>query len=80
MPKIQRILGVDPGSRKAGFGLIESGRYHPNYLISGVIRVEKLSGAERLKTIFESVMQILDQYQPDVMAIEKVFVYKNPNS
>ncbi|AZR82384.1 MULTISPECIES: crossover junction endodeoxyribonuclease RuvC [Piscirickettsiaceae] len=80
MAELQRILGIDPGSRKAGFGLIESGRYHPSYLLSGVIRVEKLSGAERLKTIFESVCQIIDQYQPQVMAIEKVFVYKNPNS
>ncbi|MGC9386722.1 MAG: crossover junction endodeoxyribonuclease RuvC [Hydrogenovibrio sp.] len=80
MAKLQRILGVDPGSRKTGFGLIESGRYHPNYLLSGVIRVEKFSGAERLKTIFESVTQIIEQYQPDVMAIEKVFMYKNPDS
>jgi crossover junction endodeoxyribonuclease RuvC len=80
MPIKQRILGIDPGSRKAGFGLIESGRYHPVYLVSGVIRVEKLTGSQRLKTIFESVCQLLDQYQPSVMAIEKVFVYKNPNS
>lgn len=78
--KMKRVLGIDPGSRKTGFGVIESGRYHPVYLVSGVVRVEKLSGAERLKTIFESVCQIIDQYQPDVMAVEKVFVYKNPNS
>jgi crossover junction endodeoxyribonuclease RuvC len=77
---LKRVLGVDPGSRKTGFGIIESGRYHPSYLVSGVVRVEKLSGAERLKTIFESVCQIIDQYQPSVMAIEKVFVHKNPNS
>lgn len=76
----RRVLGIDPGSRKTGFGIIESGRYHPHYVASGVIRVEKLSGAERLKTIFESMMALIDQYQPTVMAIEKVFVYKNPNS
>lgn len=75
-----RILGIDPGSRKAGFGIIDSGRYHPTYIASGVIRVEKLSGSQRLKTIFESMLQIIDQYQPTVMAIEKVFVHKNPNS
>lgn len=80
MANIKRILGIDPGSRKAGFGIIESGRYHPSYLVSGVIRVEKYSGSDRLKNIFESISQIIDQYQPDVMAIEKVFVYKNPNS
>lgn len=80
MAKISRILGIDPGSRKTGFGVIESGRYHPLYLVSGVIRVEKYSGADRLKNIFESVTQIIEQYQPDVVAVEKVFVYKNPNS
>lgn len=80
MAKLQRILGIDPGSRKTGFGVIESGRFHPNYVSSGVIRVEKLIGAQRLKTIFESICQIIDQYEPQVMAIEKVFVYKNPSS
>ena len=80
MKKPRRVLGIDPGSRKTGFGIVESGRYNPNYLVSGVIRVEKYSSAERLKIIFESVCQIIDQYQPDVMAIEKVFVYKNPQS
>lgn len=76
----QRILGIDPGSRKTGFGIIESGRYHPVYLVSGVIRVEKLTPAERLKTIFTSIGQLIDQYQPSLMAIEKVFVHKNPSS
>lgn len=80
MKKPSRVLGIDPGSRKAGFGIIESGRYHPSYLVSGVIRVEKLSGAQRLKNIYLSVCQLIEQYQPDVMAVEKVFVYKNPKS
>lgn len=80
MARLKRILGIDPGSRKTGFGLIETGRYYPSYLLSGVVRVEKFSGAERLKNIFESITQIIEQYQPDVMAVEKVFVYKNPKS
>ena len=78
--KSQTILGIDPGSRKVGFGLIRSGKFHSTYLVSGVIRVEKLPGSERLKRIFESISQIVEQYQPDVMAVEKVFVYKNPDS
>lgn len=45
-----------------------------------MIRVEKYSGADRLKNIFLSVTQIIEQYQPDVVAVEKVFVYKNPNT
>lgn len=80
MAQLQRVLGIDPGSRKTGFGIIESGRYHPQYLVSGVIRVEKFDSAERLKNIFQSITQIIEQYQPTVMAIEKVFVHKNPNS
>jgi crossover junction endodeoxyribonuclease RuvC len=80
LQKVYRVLGIDPGSRKAGFGIIESGRYHPNYVASGVIRVEKLTGSQRLKVIFESINQIIEQYKPDIMSIEKVFVYKNPNS
>lgn len=78
--KINRVLGIDPGSRKAGFGVIESGRYRPNYIASGVINVMKLSGSQRLRVIFESINQIIEQYKPDIMSIEKVFVYKNPNS
>ncbi len=80
MAQIKRILGIDPGSRKTGFGIIESGRYYPTYIVSGVIRVEKFSGAQRLKNIFESICQLIDQYQPDVMSVEKVFMYKNPKS
>jgi crossover junction endodeoxyribonuclease RuvC len=80
LAKLKRILGIDPGSRKTGFGVVESGRYHPTYVVSGVIRVEKYSGAQRLKNIFESVCQIIDQYQPDIMAVEKVFVHKNPRT
>ena len=80
MKRTQQVLGIDPGSRKTGFGVIESGRYHPHYIASGVVRVEKYSGAERLKHIFESVQLLIEQYQPTVMAIEKVFVYKNPSS
>ncbi len=80
LAKLKRILGIDPGSRKTGFGIVESGRYHPSYVVSGVIRIEKYSGSERLKNIFNSITQLIEQYQPDVMSIEKVFVYKNPNS
>lgn len=78
--KPSRVLGIDPGSRKTGFGIVESGRYNPSYLVSGVIRVEKLSGAQRLKNIYLSICELIEQYQPDVMAVEKVFVYKNPKS
>ncbi|SFR51156.1 crossover junction endodeoxyribonuclease RuvC [Thiomicrospira sp. ALE5] len=75
-----RILGIDPGSRKTGFGVIESGRYHPKYLASGVIRVEKFAGTERLTRIFQSIGELIERYDPHFVAVEKVFVHKNPSS
>lgn len=75
------VLGVDPGSLKTGFGLVNhlSGRYE--YIASGVIRMKSTDTLpERLKTIFESLNEIIHQYQPSEFAIEKVFVAKSADS
>lgn len=74
------ILGIDPGSRKTGFGLIEITGGRANYVTSGVIRVPDTSLAERLKVIFDSVTQLTGQYVPDQLAIEEVFMGKNASS
>ncbi len=73
-----RILGIDPGSRKTGFGIIDMVRQQPVYVASGVIRVEKYSAPERLKRIFEAFGQLVAQYAPHQVAVEKVFVHKDP--
>lgn len=74
------ILGVDPGSRKTGFGIVNHVGQKIEYVSSGVIRVEKLEFADRLRNIFESLQQLIEQYQPEVLAIEQVFMAKNANS
>jgi crossover junction endodeoxyribonuclease RuvC len=77
-----RILGIDPGSRLTGFGVVNvlrNGRLQ--YVASGVVRIPK--GAElalRLKTVFDGVEEIVQTYQPTVLAIEKVFMAKNADS
>jgi crossover junction endodeoxyribonuclease RuvC len=77
-----RILGIDPGSRLTGFGVVNvlrNGRLQ--YVASGVVRIPK--GAElalRLKTVFDGVEEIIQTYQPTVLAIEKVFMAKNADS
>jgi len=77
----RRILGIDPGLRLTGFGLIEVRDAHRiGYVTSGVIRVPEGELAERLATIFRQVREIIEQYQPDAAAIEKVFVNVNPAS
>jgi crossover junction endodeoxyribonuclease RuvC len=74
------ILGIDPGSRKTGFGVIEELHGQHRYVASGVIRVPDISLAERLKVIFDAVSEIIAEYHPDEMAIEHVFMAKSAGS
>ena len=74
------ILGVDPGSRKTGFGVIQSTGDKCEYLASGVIRVENYPFAERLQHIFQSLQTIIEQQLPQVMVVEQVFMAGNAAS
>jgi len=74
------ILGIDPGSRTTGYGLIESRQSKLAYIGSGCIRMKEGALAERLHVIFQGVTQIIQQYQPDEFAIEDVFMAKNAAS
>lgn len=76
-----RILGIDPGSRLTGFGVIQvlrSGKV--SYVASGCIRVPNGSFPERLKVIYDGIVEILASHQPDAVAIEKVFMARNADS
>ncbi|KAB7628291.1 crossover junction endodeoxyribonuclease RuvC [Alkalilimnicola sp. S0819] len=75
-----RILGIDPGSRLTGFGLIEADGRQARYLTSGVIRTGAGSFPERLRIIFEQLSVVLDSNPPTVVAVEQVFVHRNPGS
>ena len=75
------LLGIDPGSRKTGFGIIRIDRNQPSYVPSGTIRLpvkEPLS--LRLKVLYESLSQIIATHQPTVAAIESVFMAKSADS
>ena len=75
-----RILGIDPGSRITGFGIIEIEQGRISYVTSGCVRVTGQSFPLRLKEVFDGVRQISQHYRPDCMAIEKVFVHRNVDS
>ncbi|MFO1321157.1 MAG: crossover junction endodeoxyribonuclease RuvC [Burkholderiales bacterium] len=76
-----RILGVDPGLRITGFGLISKEGQRLGYLTSGCIRTDSDAELpERLRTILDNLRQVIDDNAPDVVAIEKVFVNVNPQS
>ena len=74
------ILGIDPGSRKCGYGVINTVGTRLEYIASGVIRVETLEFADRLQAIFENISQIIAEYQPQFAAVEEVFMGKSASS
>jgi crossover junction endodeoxyribonuclease RuvC len=75
-----RVLGIDPGSQRTGFGVVDAAGPRLTYVASGVIRTNQAEFAARLCEIFRCVHSIVAQYQPQEIAIEKVFVNRNPDS
>ncbi|AEF99909.1 crossover junction endodeoxyribonuclease RuvC [Methylomonas methanica] len=77
---MSRILGIDPGSRITGYGVVEITPRGVRYVASGCIRIQAEDFPARLKQIFDGVTQIIELYQPVQMAIEQVFMHKNADS
>lgn len=87
-----RILGIDPGLRLTGFGVVEKTGEHISYIASGTIKTasgkksqiegdhEQEALPARLKIILDSLFEVIDTYQPHQVAVEKVFVNVNPQS
>ncbi len=74
------LLGIDPGSRITGYGLVqaEGNRFH--YLASGCIRTTGEDFPRRLHEIFQGLSQIVSEYSPEEVAVEQVFVSRNVSS
>ena len=80
MSDTKRILGIDPGSRLTGFGVLDFCGDRPAYVASGTVKSHEGSFPDRLKHIFLAVGDIVAKYRPDVVAIESVFMAKNASS
>ena len=81
MAASSKILGIDPGLRTTGFGVIEVCGSRQHYIASGTIKTDAAAPlATRLKTLFDGICQLQAHYQPDCAAIEIVFVNANPQS
>jgi crossover junction endodeoxyribonuclease RuvC len=78
---VMRILGIDPGLRVTGFGVLEKQGQKLVYVTSGCIRTTE-SGElpDRIKTILEGLSQVIAEIRPQQIAVEKVFVNVNPQS
>lgn len=75
-----RVIGLDPGSRVTGFGVIESDGAALRHIESGNVRLPDTDLADRLRIIFEQLTGIIERTRPQVMAIEKVFMARNAQS
>ena len=76
-----RILGIDPGLRITGFGVLDKSGQKLAYVTSGCIRTPQHGDlATRLKTILDGLAEVIAQCQPEQIALEKVFVNVNPQS
>ena len=79
-PVTLRILGIDPGLNITGFGVIEKTGSRLAYVASGCVRVPRGELPERIRILFEGMREVIAEYAPEQIAIEKVFVNVNPNS
>ena len=75
-----RIMGVDPGSRVTGYGLIDVSSRKMRYVTCGCIHTKSVCFPERLKDIFQGIEQLIANYRVEAFAIENVFVSRNPDS
>jgi len=76
-----RVLGVDPGSRITGYGLLEEKNRRISFIEAGLIKPpEKMPFSQKIHRIFQGLVEILDRCTPDAMAVEDLFYAKNARS
>ena len=78
--KFLRIVGIDPGLRVTGFGVIEVNQQSLTYVTSGCIKTTGEGLPDRLKEILSGLMEIIESHDPTIAVVEKVFVNVNPQS
>jgi crossover junction endodeoxyribonuclease RuvC len=79
-PLSVRILGLDPGSRRTGFGLVECRDGQLSLLAQGCLNVSAAAPAARLRMIFEGLAALVGEHRPGEVAVERVFVSRNADS
>ena len=74
------LLGIDPGSRITGYGVIEEVGTRCTYIASGCIRIQDAPLPERLQQIYDGITEVIERYCPQSAGIEQVFMSKNADS
>jgi crossover junction endodeoxyribonuclease RuvC len=76
----RRVLGLDPGSVRTGFGIIDCTVRTEKHVDSGCIRASGEDFAQRLRQIHEAILALVAEYRPDEVAVERVFMHRNVDS
>lgn len=80
-PEIHRVLGIDPGLQRTGWGVIEVSGNRLRYVAHGVVRTTAaLALAQRLVQIETGLLQVIEALKPHTAAVEEIFVNSNPGS
>lgn len=74
------IIGIDPGSRQTGYGVIRIDGQQQLYMASGYLKLRDESHPERLKQLFRGLQEVVQSYAPHEAAIEQIFMHRNPSS
>jgi crossover junction endodeoxyribonuclease RuvC len=77
---LTRVLGIDPGSRTTGYGIVDDLAGRVSLVDFGCIRTHAESFPERLRIIYEGIFEVAERYRPTEVAIEQVFAHKNMDS
>lgn len=78
---MERILGIDPGSRITGYGIIESDRGRLGFVACGVVKTTaSYPFPSRLNEIFDGINEVIQVHDPTVAAVEEVFLSRNPGT
>ena len=77
---ILRVLGIDPGSRVTGVGVVEADGQALHHIHSACIRVGEGDLGPRLARIYHGVVDVIDQHGPEEVALEQVFLARNPHA
>ncbi|MEM7250400.1 MAG: crossover junction endodeoxyribonuclease RuvC [Pseudomonadota bacterium] len=77
---MNRVLGIDPGSRVTGFGVVDFAPNQVRHVASGQLKLTGETLAERLSEIFEGLSAVVAEFQPGEVAVEQVFMHRNAAS
>jgi crossover junction endodeoxyribonuclease RuvC len=75
-----RVLGIDPGSLRTGYGIVDCNARGETHVTSGCVQTRGADLARRLHLIHQRLRELVEQYRPDEVAVESVFMHRNADS